>query len=193
MRITKVYTRTGDAGETRLVGGSKVPKDDPRVEAYGTVDELNSLLGVVRAELQRSSAAEVERGELDAQLAIIQSELFDLGTILATPPKDRWEGMTAIQLEDITRLEAELDAMNDVVPALEEFILPGGGACSSQLHLARTVCRRAERRSLGVAAGDDDAANALAYLNRLSDWLFVAARWHSRLCDEPEAFWKQRR
>jgi len=192
VRITKVYTRAGDAGDTRLVGGQKVPKDDPRVEAYGTVDELNSLLGAARAEGRRSPAPEAQRDALDAQLAIIQSELFDLGTILATPPADRWDGMTAIQAEDISRLEAELDTMNDAVPPLEEFILPGGGPCSSLLHLARTVCRRAERRALAVSVGDEAAATALAYLNRLSDWLFVAARWHSQLCGEPEAFWTQR-
>jgi len=193
MRITKVYTRTGDAGETRLVGGSKVPKDHPRVEAYGTVDELNSLLGTVRAELGRSPAPDEARAGLDRLLATIQSELFDLGTILATPLNDRFEGMTMIHLEDITRLEQELDEMNEEVPALEEFILPGGGPCSSLLHLARTVCRRAERCSLPLVVGDEDASTALAYLNRLSDWLFVAARWHAQLCGEPESFWKQRR
>ncbi len=193
MRITKVYTRTGDAGETRLVGGSKVPKDHPRVEAYGTVDELNSLLGAVRAELGRSSAQAEPRAALDEQLTTIQSELFDLGTILATPLADRFEGMTKIQQEDITRLENELDMMNEGVPPLEEFILPGGGPCSSLLHLARTVCRRAERCSLQLVVDDEDASTALAYLNRLSDWLFVAARWHAQLCGEPESFWRQRR
>lgn len=193
MRITKVYTRTGDAGETRLVGGRKVPKDDPRVEAYGTVDELNSMLGAARAELARSPAPSEPRTVLDEQLAIIQSELFDLGTILATPPEDRFDGMTMIDLEDITRLEKTLDVMNDEVPPLKEFILPGGGPCSSLLHLARTICRRAERRSLPLTVGDEDASAALAYLNRLSDWLFVAARWHAQLCGEPESFWRQRR
>ena len=193
MRITKVYTRTGDEGETHLVGGRKVPKDNPRVEAYGTVDELNSLLGVVRAELARSTAPLASRTTLDAQVAVIQSELFDLGTIFATPLKDRFEGMTKIRSEDITRLEGELATMNAGVPPLKEFILPGGGPCSSQLHLARTVCRRAERRALHLVVEDDDASTALAYLNRLSDWLFVAARWHAQLCEEPESFWQQRR
>ena len=186
MRITKVYTRTGDAGETRLVGGRKVPKDDPRVEAYGTVDELNSKLA-------RSPAPSEPRTVLDEQLAIIQSELFDLGTILATPPEDRFDGMTMIDLEDITRLEKTLDVMNAEVPPLKEYILPGGGPCSSLLHLARTICRRAERRSLPLTVGDEDASAARAYLNRLSDWLFVAARWHAQLCGEPESFWRQRR
>jgi len=193
MRITKVYTRTGDTGETQLVGGQRVPKDDPRVEAYGTVDELNSLLGAARAELSRSGVEAGQSEQLDAQLAVIQSELFDLGTTLASPPGDRWEGMTAIRSEDITRLEQELDAMNDEIPALEEFILPGGGPGASLLHLARTVCRRAERRALSITSGDPQAATALAYLNRLADWLFVAARWHSQLAGQPEAFWQQRR
>jgi len=193
MRITKVYTRQGDAGETQLVGGKRVPKDDARVEAYGTVDELNSLLGAARAELRRSEIETDKLEQLDAQLAVIQSELFDLGTTLASPPEDRWEGMTAIRSEDVTRLEQQLDEMNEGIPALEEFILPGGGPCASLLHLARTVCRRAERRALAVVPGDQEAATALAYLNRLSDWLFVAARWHSQLASQPEAFWKQRR
>ena len=193
MRITKVYTRTGDAGETHLVGGRKVAKDHPRVEAYGTVDELNSVLGMVRAELSRSPSPVKSRDALDGQVSTIQSELFDLGTILATPPDDRFDGMTMIHPADIERLEQELDAMNAAVPPLEEFILPGGDPCSAQLHLARTVCRRAERRALQLVSEDAAAATALAYLNRLSDWLFVAARWHAQLCGQPESFWRQRR
>ncbi|MBJ95503.1 MAG: ATP:cob(I)alamin adenosyltransferase [Rickettsiales bacterium] len=193
MRITKVYTRTGDSGNTHLVGGSKVRKDDIRVEAYGSVDELNSWLGAARAELSRSSAANEKKSNLDAQLAVIQSELFDLGTVLATPPADRFDGMTSIQKEDVLRLEQEIDLMNDGLPPLKEFILPGGGPCSSQLHLARAVCRRAERRALPLTNEDPSAALSLTYLNRLSDWLFVAARWHALACGEQESFWQQRR
>jgi cob(I)alamin adenosyltransferase len=192
MRINRVYTRTGDAGTTRLVGGREVAKDAPRIEAYGTIDELNSLLGVVRAELARSAMPEQLRGLLDGRLEAIQHDLFELGTDLATPVEDRWETMRPIEAADVARLEAEIDAMNDELPVLKEFILPGGGAVASQLQLARTVCRRAERRGFTLASAEEVNPLALRYLNRLSDHLFVAARWSAKELGEPEPLWNRR-
>ncbi len=192
MRINRVYTRLGDEGSTRLVGGREAAKDAPRIEAYGTVDELNSVVGVVRAELERSSLPEDERSRFDAQLEAIQHDLFELGTDLATPAADRWEGMRLIEEPDVARLEAEIDAMNEALPVLKEFILPGGSALAGQLHLGRTVCRRAERRAFSLAALDEVNPPALAYLNRLSDWLFVAARHACRVEGRPEVLWSRR-
>lgn len=192
MRINRVYTRMGDAGTTLLVGGREVPKDDARIEAYGTVDELNSVVGVVRAELERTDLPEEARRQLDGWLEVIQHDLFELGTDLATPAADRWEGMRLIEVEDVSRLEGEIDAMNAHLPVLEEFILPGGGPLAAQLHLARTVCRRAERLAFALDRIEDVNALALNYLNRLSDWFFVAARHACRIAGRPEVLWSRR-
>ena len=157
----KIYTRTGDRGETSLFGGARVPKNDPRIDAYGTIDELNSCLGVVLA------------GEADAQLLDVQRDLFEIGAHLASPGTSRFTGVPASRIEE---LERGIDAMEADLAPLKSFILPGGTLAAAQLHVARTVCRRAER--LVVALHDDDAAtqSSIAYLNRLSDYLFVAAR-----------------
>ena len=162
----KIYTKTGDAGETSLFGGARVPKDDPRIEAYGTVDELNSLLGVARASWPASP--------LDAQLGRIQSDLFAIGAHLASPGTSRFAG---VEPERVAELERAIDAMESELAPLRNFILPGGSAAAAHLHVARTVCRRAER--LAVALHDDDPAtrSSLVYMNRLSDYLFVAARY----------------
>ncbi len=175
MRITKVYTRTGDGGTTRLVGGQEVRKDHPRIEAYGTIDELNAILGVVRAFLEELPAAPGAR--LDAILRDIQDDLFNVGTELATPPDARWEGMYQVSSDEIDRLEATIDALNEPLPPLTEFVLPGGGKVGALLHQSRTVCRRAERLSLPLLPDQPDlASGGLRYLNRLSDLLFVMAR-----------------
>jgi cob(I)alamin adenosyltransferase len=161
----KIYTRTGDRGETSLFGGARVPKNDPRIDAYGTIDELNSCLGVVLSV------------EPDAQLLEVQRDLFEIGAHLASPGTSRFTGVESSRIEE---LERGIDAMEaDLVP-LKSFILPGGTAAAAQLHVARTVCRRAER--LVVALQDDDPAtqSSIAYLNRLSDYLFVAARYANR-------------
>ena len=161
----KIYTRTGDAGETSLFGGARVRKDDARIDAYGTIDELNSFLGLVRAGWPSS---------LDGQLHTIQADLFDIGAHLASPGTSRFEGPDPAR---VTSLEQSIDAMESDLAPLKVFILPGGTAAAAQLHVARTVCRRAER--LVVALGDDDPATiaSIRYLNRLSDFLFVAARF----------------
>lgn len=174
VKLNKIYTRTGDDGTTGLVDGSRVSKFDPLMAAIGDVDETNSLIGfAIRA---------LDDPELAARLTRIQNDLFDLGADLATPAADVGEpfapGEMALRVipSQVTRLEDEIDAMNAHIPALSSFILPGGSEGSARLHLARTAARRAERSA--VAAGADRPLNpaALAFLNRLSDWLFVACR-----------------
>ena len=157
----KIYTRTGDSGETSLFGGARVRKDDPRIEAYGTIDELNSFLGVARASWASSP--------IEAHLGGIQSDLFDLGAHLASPGSSRFTG---VHPERIAELERAIDAMESELAPLGNFILPGGCAAAAQLHVARTVCRRAERLLVAL-----DDRSSIAYLNRLSDFLFVAARY----------------
>ena len=183
MRITKVYTRTGDKGTTKLVGGAEVGKDHPRIEAYGTVDELNAVLGMVRSQELPP--------RLDEELAHIQDDLFNVGTDLATPEASRWEGMHRVGDEEVERLEGWIDALNEDLEPLKEFILPGGGPAGSTLHLARTVCRRAERRVVDLhALTPEQTPGPLRYLNRLSDYFFVASRWVAKATDQPETLWR---
>lgn len=187
MRITRVYTRTGDGGTTRLVGGSEVSKDDPRIEAYGTVDELNSVVGVVRAFLPEGPWA----ARIDQLLGDVQDDLFNVGTELATPMEARWDGMYRVGSEEIARLEKSIDELNDDLEPLSEFVLPGGGPVGALLHQARTVCRRAERRALPIVEVQPDLRDtSLRYLNRLSDLLFVAARWAAHQAGLPEVTWR---
>ena len=160
----KIYTKTGDAGETSLFGGARVPKDDSRIEAYGTIDELNSFLGVARASWPASP--------IDQHFDRIQSDLFDIGAHLASPGTSRFAG---VDPEHVVELERAIDAMESELEPLRNFILPGGSAPAAHLHVARTVCRRAER--LVVALHDE---SSIVYLNRLSDFLFVAARFANR-------------
>ena len=181
--LNRIYTRTGDAGQTRLATGAPVSKASARVEAYGAVDETNACLG-----LARLSTA----GDLDAILARIQNELFDLGADLATPAKpDEPEGSKLRILDSqVARLEGEIDALNAELPPLASFVLPGGAPAAAALHLARTVCRRAERETVRLMeAGEPVSGPALRYLNRLSDLLFVAAR-HANDKGAGEVFWQ---
>lgn len=171
VRLDKIYTRTGDKGETSLSTGEPVAKWHPRVAAYGTVDELNAALGVAALEAD---------GEMLAQLRRIQNDLFDLGADLATPDRGRVLEWTPLRIiaSQVTRLEEEIDAMNASIPPLDSFILPGGSRLAAQLHVARTLCRRAERAIAELASMENEPVNpeALAFINRLSDWLFVAGR-----------------
>lgn len=170
MVAMRIYTKTGDRGQTGLIGGKRVPKDDPRVEAYGTLDELTAALGVVRAFLPAELAASHEG------LAHIQRVLFDLGAELATPPgarKGRWEFDPA----EIAKLERAIDELETQLAPLQQFILPGGHPAGALLHLARAVARRAERAIVRLAAGVEVEPRILAYLNRLSDFLFVLSRF----------------
>lgn len=169
--LSKIYTRTGDAGETALGNGARVAKHSPRVSAYGTVDEVNATLGLCRLHAE---------GDVDGALARIQNDLFDVGADLCRPDmaKDAEAEYTPLRVteEQVTRLEAEIDAMNDKLEPLRSFILPGGSALSAHLHLGRTVARRAERLTVELSATEPVNPAAIRYLNRLSDWLFVAAR-----------------
>ncbi|HEX3700193.1 MAG TPA: cob(I)yrinic acid a,c-diamide adenosyltransferase [Phenylobacterium sp.] len=183
--LNRIYTRTGDAGRTRLATGEAVSKADLRVEAYGAVDEVNACLGLAR--LHTAGDA-----ELDATLARIQNELFDVGADLSTPGKpDEAEGQVLrISEGQVSRLETEIDALNAALPPLASFVLPGGTPAAAGLHLARTVCRRAERAAVRLAeAGQPVSGPALKYLNRLSDYLFVAARFANDR-GAAEVFWK---
>lgn len=167
--LTKIYTRGGDKGETSLGDGSRTPKEDLRVEAYGTVDEVNATIGLVRLHTE---------GEADAMLARIQNDLFDLGSDLCTPAEGRKnEGALRIVAEQVTRLENEIDQMNESLDPLTSFVLPGGTPAAAYLHLSRTVCRRAERLCVALSKRDDLNPLSVQYLNRLSDHCFVMARY----------------
>lgn len=191
MRITKVYTRTGDKGETGLVGNRRVPKDSLRIKAYGTVDELNSVIGVARAFDQRFSQHVASTVRLEKELKKIQNELFLIGSDLATRVEDRWENMPLIEQRHIDALEALMDELEKELKPLEEFILPGGGIVAAQLHQARTVCRRAERACVALRREEPVGEFVIPYLNRLSDALFVLARWISHCENEPEFMWER--
>jgi cob(I)alamin adenosyltransferase len=170
VQLTKIYTRGGDKGQTSLGDGKRVPKDDLRVEAYGTVDEANGVIGLARLHGAALPA-------LDAMLGRIQNDLFDLGADLCVPGGSRKdEGALRIVQSQVDRLEAEIDAMNAHLAPLKSFILPGGTPLAAHLHLARTVARRAERLICALARQEDINPLAIAYINRLSDHLFVAAR-----------------
>lgn len=178
----KIYTRTGDAGHTGLFGGARVEKDDPRVEAYGTVDELNSCLGVVRT--QRPSPA------TDASLVRIQSDLFTVGAELAcVPGKEEKLRITAIGKADILRLEGWIDESEAPLEPLQHFVLPGGCPSAAELHRARTVCRRAERRTLSASRASAIRPELVVYLNRLSDLLFVLARYENHVAGVADIPW----
>lgn len=191
MRITKVYTRTGDAGKTRLAGGQQVWKDDLRVEAYGTVDELNAGIGVVRAFHAGKGRRGAASARLDEELRWIQNKLFDLGGILATVPGQVFPNMPRIGKPDVVRLEHAIDRCQADLTPLKEFILPGGGIVPSLLHQARTVCRRAERICVRLSRQESVDSLSIMFLNRLSDALFVFARWSAKLNREPELMWER--
>ncbi|HUJ97449.1 MAG TPA: cob(I)yrinic acid a,c-diamide adenosyltransferase [Stellaceae bacterium] len=168
VRLTRIYTRGGDAGETSLGDGSRVPKTELRVECYGTIDEANAAVGLARLYAE---------GDIDAALARIQNDLFDLGADLSTPETGkRAAGALRILASQVGRLEREIDALNAELKPLDSFVLPGGTPCAAHLHLARTLVRRAERLAAALAAREKINPEALKYLNRLSDHLFVLSR-----------------
>ena len=179
MRLTKIYTRTGDRGTTRLGDGTEIEKDNPRMEAIGTVDEVNSLIGLVLAMGVPSP--------MDDYLVQIQHRLFDLGGELSVP------GYTAIRDDHVTQLEQQLDSLNAGLPPLEEFILPGGTRAAASCQLARSVCRRAERRLVRLSGQKELNSSVLKYLNRLSDLLFVMARALNQAEGTPETLWQHSR
>jgi cob(I)alamin adenosyltransferase len=178
----KIYTKTGDAGDTGLFAGARVRKDDVRIEAYGTVDELNAAIGVVRAERLPP--------EIDQTLERVQSELFSVGAELATPEPQK-HGMSLISEAPIASLEKAIDHLEAGLPPLKQFILPAGSREGALLHLARGVCRRAERRVVTLAAQAAISAAIIRYLNRLGDYLFVAARFANQEAKGVEVKWKK--
>lgn len=186
MRINRVYTRAGDAGQTQLIGGERVAKSAPRIDCYGTVDELSACLGLVRTALEQSPAGP----ELAPIIARVQNELFNLGAELATPDPERRAEMPRIEARHVDALEAEIDRLNEGLPELRSFVLPGGGWVSSYLHLARTVCRRAERLVVALAAREEVGEHDVRYLNRLSDALFVFGRAAAQRAGVDEPLWE---
>ena len=191
IRITKVYTRTGDNGETALVGGKRVPKDSPRIEAYGTIDELNSIVGLARAFNEEKLGESEAHRFLDLVLRQIQDELFDLGSELATPPEFFQEGMYRVGEGEVKKLEQTIDECQRSLEPLKSFILPGGGKLGAYLHQCRTVCRRAEREILRLSRPEESSEWPLKYVNRLSDLFFVLARWISKQTGEAEYLWQR--
>jgi cob(I)alamin adenosyltransferase len=215
LAINRVYTRHGDAGKTRLVGGQQVSKDDARLEAYGTVDELNAFVGVARQTLaearstmgappapetppvppQNPRAASAvgrhqdELAALDGTLRRVQHELFNLGSILATLPEDVHPRQPRVTAAEVAALEAEMDRCQAALAPLRSFVLPGGCRLNADLHVARTVCRRAERLAFALSRSSPVDPEALKYLNRLSDAFFVWSRWASHLLAVPEVLW----
>jgi cob(I)alamin adenosyltransferase len=189
VRLNRIYTKAGDGGETRLVGGQKVPKDSLRIDCYGTVDELSSCLGLARTALEQPAAPEGAPA-LAATLRRIQNELFNLGSELATLREDLHPRQPVVEQRHVDALEREIDVWNEELPELRSFILPGGGWVASYLHLARTVCRRAERLAVRLAAAEPLGPQVVPYLNRLSDALFVMSRHATRLYGEPEPLWE---
>jgi cob(I)alamin adenosyltransferase len=179
-----VYTRQGDSGETALAGGQRVAKDSLRIEAYGTVDELNAFIGVARAGAP---------DELASILLRVQHELFNLGSILATLPEDVHPKQARVTDAEVARLETEMDRMNEGLPPLRSFVLPGGSRLNAELHVCRTVCRRAERVCVALAREETVPEEAVRYLNRLSDALFVWSRWASRVEGVAETLWEPNR
>lgn len=194
MRITNVYTRTGDDGTTSLSDGTRVRKDSLRIECYGTVDELNAVVGKVR-ELARldSTLPVAERGQLVDWLESIQHDLFNLGGDLATPIAARWPKMVILGNQDVAALETMIDRCQERLGRLKEFVLPGGSLLNVELHLARTVSRRAERLAVQLAAGEEVNPGAVTYLNRVSDLFFVLSRWVLSFGGTAESLWCRER
>ncbi len=190
IRLTRIYTRTGDQGMTALVGGGRVPKESGRLEAYGTVDELNAVVGIVRTYLPNyRDRLGTDFEWYSEMLRRVQNELFDVGSELATPPDAEYDGMYRMGAGEVAELEHEMDQMQEVLEPLNSFTLPGGGVLNAFLHQARTVCRRAERICWALKRDEPISDYLLIYLNRLSDHLFVQSRWVTKRMGEPEFLW----
>jgi cob(I)alamin adenosyltransferase len=191
--ISKVYTRFGDGGKTMLASGDTVDKDSARVLAYGDVDELNATIGVLRLEISRENQASPLAASFaqsaDRALARIQHELFNLGSELATAGGEMPEGRPHIQQRHVDRIEVEIDELNEKLEPLRSFTLPGGGPAATAAHVSRTVCRRAERRMVGLARSENVRSESMRYINRLSDYLFVFSRASARAFGHPEVLW----
>jgi cob(I)alamin adenosyltransferase len=196
VQISRVYTRSGDRGQTSLADGSRIDKDNPRIRTYGEIDELNSVLGLVRVELGREPHREDHTSFvdiLDRQLERIQQELFNLGAELASPKITAKGNQHLLGEDHVSALERDMDALNETLAPLESFVLPGGGPVGAAAHLARTVCRRAERDLVWLAREETIRPEALGYLNRLSDYLFVLARSVAHELGYTETLWDPER
>jgi cob(I)alamin adenosyltransferase len=184
--LNRIYTKRGDAGETSLAGGQRVSKDSARIEAYGTVDELNAFTGLAVV----SCMLDPRMAPLLMILRRVQHELFNLGSILATLPEDVHPKQARITAAEVLQLEREIDEMNETLPSLRSFVLPGGTRLNAELHVTRTVCRRAERLLIVLARSEDVPVEAIQYLNRLSDAMFVWSRWVNHSIGAPEILWE---
>ena len=188
IRINKVYTRSGDHGKTSLIGGVKVDKDDLRIDAYGTIDELNSVLGLCISEINKMENKKIKEETIKI-FTRIQNELFNLGSSLSRLDIDKESNFPSINRVNIIKLENEIDQYNVKLPELTSFVLPGGSTINALLHLARTICRRAERISVTLMKRTKIDENILPYLNRLSDLFFVFSRWFSHKMNRTENLW----
>ena len=189
LALNRIYTKRGDAGETSLANGRRVPKDDGRIEAYGTVDELNSFVGLACVSIQELVATAPAVGRLADSLVRIQHELFNLGSILATDPQELHPKQARITDTDVKQIEADINDANVLLEKLPSFVLPGGCRLNSELHVCRTVCRRAERILVTLSRHEDVPEEAIRYLNRLSDAFFVWSRWVCRVLGVDEVLW----
>ena len=187
--INRVYTRKGDQGTTYLVGGQQVDKSDIRIDCYGTVDELNAVIGMARAKVLSTPDGSV-LGDFDTVLLRVQHELFNAGSILATLPEDIRPNQPRVTDDDVSALESDIDKRNEDLEPLRSFVLPGGSELEAVLHLARTVCRRAERSVVRLGYEQEEVASCLRYLNRLSDALFVWSRWVNAKLGRAEVLWQ---
>jgi cob(I)alamin adenosyltransferase len=189
LALNRIYTKRGDAGETSLVGGQRVGKDAQRIDAYGVVDELNAFVGLASV----SCAEHPELAKLSAILRRVQHELFNLGSILATLPEDVHPRQPRVTAAEVAELEREIDSMNEDLPALRSFVLPGGTRLNAELHITRTICRRAERLLVALARIEAVPPEAIQYLNRLSDAMFVWSRWVNHTLGVAEVVWEPNR
>ena len=187
--LNRIYTRRGDAGETSLVGGQRIAKDALRIECYGTVDELNAFIGLACV----SAESDARLASLAVILGGVQHELFNLGSILATLPEDVHPRQARVTDAEVRNLEAQIDSMNELLPPLRSFVLPGGSRINAEFHVCRTICRRAERLAVSLARAEAVPSEAIRYLNRLSDALFVWSRWVNRALGVPEVLWDPNR
>lgn len=193
IHLTRIYTRGGDQGKTSLATGERVDKDHPRLEGYGTSDELCCLVGKIRTLLADEKLPSAVRERTLPMMTTIQDRLFDLGTVMATTPGKEWPKMPGIRAEDVQELESWIDSLNEDLQPLSSFVLPGGSLLNAETHLARAVCRRLERLMCHLVHVDVELpAEALSWVNRLSDFLFVVSRWYSLQENVPEYLWSQR-
>jgi cob(I)alamin adenosyltransferase len=188
--LNRIYTKRGDAGETSLAGGQRVAKDSARIEAYGTVDELNAFTGLAVVSCEEMIARDPRIGLLLVILRRVQHELFNLGSILATLPEDVHPKQARITAAEVAQLEREIDGMNESLPSLRSFVLPGGTRLNAELHVTRTICRRAERLLIALARTENVPPETIQYLNRLSDAMFVWSRWVNNAVGAPEILWQ---